>query len=185
MPLGIGETQHGLERQTVGPVLVGLETLVLHDGALVVELLLCDARGKEAHAVRFEPQGQIQVAGRKRLVVVRPVEPRGAVERPARVLDELEVLVVADVLRALEQQVLEEVREARPPGPLVLRAHVVHEVDRHDRHGPVLVKDHAKAVVEDPFLEVEANLGGSGARRRGSIHGDRMYRPLRRSSSNV
>jgi hypothetical protein len=80
--------------------------------------------------------------------------------------------------------VLEEVREARPPGPLVLRAHVVHEVNRHDRRGPVLVKDHAKAVVEDAFLEVEANLGGSGARRRGGIHGGRMYHRLRRASSS-
>jgi len=46
------------------------------------------------------------------------------------------------------------------------------------------VKDHAKAIVEGSLLEVEANLGGSGARRRGGIHGGRMYRGLRRASSS-
>jgi len=52
---------------------------------------------------------------RHRLEIVRAIEPGGAVERAARALNELEVLVRADVLRSLKQHVLEQVRESGAP----------------------------------------------------------------------
>ena len=54
-----------------------------------------------------------------------------AVQRAAGALDELEVLVRRDVLGALEEHVLEEVREARASLALVRRADVIPEIDGH------------------------------------------------------
>ena len=57
------------------------------------------------------------------------------------------MLVVADVLGAGEEHVLEEVREPRAPRPLVLRPDVVPEVDGHEGGGVVLVEDDLEAIV--------------------------------------
>jgi hypothetical protein len=59
------------------------------------------------------------------------------------------------VLRALEHQVLEEMRETRPARPLVLRADVIPDVHRHDRHVMVFVNDDVEAVVQRAFGEGE------------------------------
>ena len=64
--------------------------------------------------------------------VVRPIGIGRTVERRARALQRLEVAVIV-MLRALEHQVLEEMREARAAGLLVLRSDVIPEVDRNDR----------------------------------------------------
>ena len=50
--------------------------------------------------------------------------------------------------RALEHQVLEQVREPRAAAPLVLGADVVPQVHRHDRQVVVLVDDDVEAVAE-------------------------------------
>ena len=94
-------------------------TLVLHDVALRVELLLRHRRQQIAHAIRFEPECQLELIRRHGLVVVGAVEPGGAVERAARPLHELEVLVCADAGRALKQHVLEQVGEPRAAGAFV------------------------------------------------------------------
>ena len=52
------------------------------------------------------------------------------------------------MLGAFEHQVLEQVRKAGAPGPLVLGADVVPDVDRHDRHVMILVDDDVEAVGE-------------------------------------
>jgi hypothetical protein len=106
------------------------------------------------------------VAGWKRLVVVGAIEPGGAVERSAGILNELEVLVIADMLRSLEEQVLEEMCEAGAPSSLVLGADVVHEVDRDDRCGSILVKDDPQTIVEQAFLELEVDRARSWIGRR-------------------
>ena len=74
----------------------------------------------------------------------------------------LEELVVV-VLRALEHQVLEQVREAGLARDLVLGADVVPEVDRDDRRLAVGVHDHGQAVVEAEGLVGDGD-GRGGAR---------------------
>ena len=59
----------------------------------------------------------------------------------------MEVAVVV-VLRALEHQVLEQVREAGAARPLVLGADVIPDVDRDDRAVVILVDDHVEPVGE-------------------------------------
>ena len=78
-----------------------------------------------AHAVRLEPQGQVELMGGQDAVVVGAVVPGRSVGGTARLLDPLEVAVGLDVLAALEEQVLEEMGEARAAHRLVLRAGVV------------------------------------------------------------
>ena len=82
-----------------------------------------------------------------RLEVVGAVEVGGAVDvGGAGGLEQLEVRVGGDVLRALEHHVLEQVREAGAARHLVGRADVVPEVDRDQRQPLVLREDDLEAV---------------------------------------
>src|SRR5690606_18037372 len=64
------------------------------------------------------------------------------------------------VLRAVEHQVLEQVREAAAAGRLVLAAHAVPDVDRDDRRLVVLVHDHRQAVGQGELLVGDLDLRG-------------------------
>jgi hypothetical protein len=101
-----------------------------------------------SHAVGLQPERQRELVRRHRLVVVGAVEPGGAVERAAGPLHELEVLVGLDVRGALEEHVLEQVREAGASLALVRRADVVPQVHRDDRRGVILREHDQQAVGE-------------------------------------
>ena len=58
----------------------------------------------------------------------------------------------ADVLGALEHHVLEEVCEARAPGALVQRPHVIPEIDGNQRQPVVLVRNYCQAVRQRVLL---------------------------------
>ena len=97
-----------------GAVLGALPALVLDDVALVVERLLEPlAVEEEPHALALQPERQLELIRRDDLVVVGSVMGRRSVHvgRPG-LLQELEVLVLGDVLRPLEHDVLEQVGEA-------------------------------------------------------------------------
>ena len=130
----------------VRPVVVAPALLVLHDLALVVEVLLAQRVEQRPHPVRLEPERELQLVRGQRLEVVRAVEPGRAVERPAGALDEGHVLRLADVRAALEHHVLEQVREAGLARDLVLGADVVPEVHGDDGREVVLGDDQAQAV---------------------------------------
>ena len=106
---------------------------------------------------------EVELVDGQRLVVVGAVVPGRAVGDAAHLLDVAEVLVGADVLAALEEHVLEQVGEAGAARPLVLRADVVPEVDRHQRQRGVAVEDDAQAVVERMLGEaaLEGEVDGS------------------------
>ena len=136
-----------------------LPFFVLHDAALFVEPALVDDAEQVAHAVRLEPERQVECRGRDVLEIVGAVEAGRAVhagrtdefERPE------EFLVV--VFRPLEHQVLEQVRKTGAAVRFVLRADVIPEVDRHDRRLAVGVDDHGQAVVEPEFFERDQHVG--------------------------
>ena len=155
VPLVVGALEQGLEREAVGAVLVRLPPLVLHDFALVVELLLRDPGLEEPHAVGLQPQAEIEFVRGQGLEVVRAVEPRRAVERAAGILHELEVLLLRHVLGSLEEEMLEEVREAGAAGALVLRSHMVHDVNGDEGSGRIGLQDHSQPVVERVLAEFE------------------------------
>ena len=82
------------------------------------------------------------------------------------------------VLRALEHQVLEQVREAGAAGRLVLAADVVPDVDRDDRRLAVGVHDHAQAVGQGELLVRDVDGGGL---RRGAAPASARTRAAERS----
>ena len=148
-----------LER-AVRAVVVRPALLVLDDLALVVEVLLAQGVEQGRHPVGLEPEGQFELVRRQRLEVVRAVEPGRAVHGPAGGLHERDVFGLRDVARALEHDMLEQVREAGLAGDLVLGADVVPEVDRHDRCEMILRHDDPQAVGET--LVTERDLGNGG-----------------------
>ena len=125
--------------------------LVLDHVALVVELLLGDAR--PAHAVRLEPERELQRGLGEHLEVVGVVGAGGAVEHPAVLLHELDQLHLRELPGALEHQVLEEVREAGAPARFEPEADLVVDGDGDDRRRGVRGDDDAQPVAEPPVLD--------------------------------
>ena len=133
--------------------------LVLHDVALRVELLLRH-RGKQlAHAIGLEPERGRELVGRHRLEVVRALEPGGAVQRAAGALHELEMLVGADVGRALKEHVLEQMGKAGATGALVRRADVIPEIHGDDGCRVVLGKRDGESVRQPKRLDRNSHAG--------------------------
>jgi hypothetical protein len=150
---GVDERLDALVPVSVRLVVHPPAALVLHHAALVVELLLRHRRKQEPHAVGLEPERELQPVRRNGLEIVGAVQPGGAVHGAAYPLDVGDVLRVGHVLRALEHHVLEEVREAGPPRPLVTASDVVPEVDGHHRLAVVLGEDDPEAVIEGVGLD--------------------------------
>ncbi|GAA4366397.1 hypothetical protein GCM10023088_13010 [Actinomadura verrucosospora] len=63
------------------------------------------------------------------------------------------MLALGDVRRALEHQVLEEVREAGAAGPLVPRAHPVPDVHGGQWYDVVFADHHAQAIAERVLMQ--------------------------------
>ena len=132
--------------------------LVLHDVALRVELLLRHRRQQIAHAIRLEPERELELVRRHGLEVVRAVEPGRSVQRAAGALHQLEMLVRADARRALKEHVLEQVRESRAARPFVRRADVIPQVHGDDRRRVILGEGDEQPVVEPERLDRESAL---------------------------
>ena len=133
---------------SVGLVLA-LALLVLDHAALFVQLGLVHRAQHVPHAIGFHPQGHVQRRPRHVLEVVGAVFVGRAVEiGRADALHGLEVVVV-EVLRTVEHQVLEQVGEASLAGLLVLRSHVVPDVDRDDWRLAVLMNHQRQSVVQN------------------------------------
>ena len=96
---------------------------VLDHLLLVLEVVGADVEA--AHPVGLGPENRLEHVRRHDLEVVREVEARRSVEEPAVRFDQADELHLAEVLRALEHHVLEEVREAGLVLRLVPEADVV------------------------------------------------------------
>src|ERR1700730_121681 len=99
----------------------------LHDVALVAKIFVIDFQG--AHAIGFEPKNALEGVGGHGLEVVGHVVMRGTVKRAATRIDELDMLHLGCVSRALEHHVLEEMGEAAPA--LRLKPETDFVVDAH------------------------------------------------------
>ncbi len=159
MAVRVGRRHHGFQGAAVGLVVHALAALVLDGFTLDFEFLLRDRVQEHAHAVGFKPQDRFQLVGRNGLVVIGAVRVGGAVQRAAGLLDDLEVLLVADVLRALEHHVLKEVGEAGTARVFAVRADVVGHINMHQRVGAVLVEHHGQTVVQHELLVRDSDFG--------------------------
>ena len=136
-------------------------TAALHS-ALLVEFGLTDGAGKMPHPVGLHPKRQINGVGRHILEVIGAIVVGGTVLiGRADALERLEVVVV-EMFAAVEHQMLEQVGEPRPPRFFIFRAHMVPNVDGHDRRLVVLVHEQRQSVFQhEPLIR-----DGDGRRRR-------------------
>ena len=107
---------------------------------MCVELFLRERGEQPAHSIGLQEQRHWQELGRYGLEVVGAVEAGCAVDRSTDALQRLEVLGVV-VGRALEHQVLKEMREARAALDFVFAADVVPDVDLDEGNRMVLGQD--------------------------------------------
>src|SRR6267378_3621795 len=146
-------------------LILALPLFVLHDAALFVDLRGVDRAEQMAHAVRFHPQRHVERVGGHVLEIVGAVFVGGAVLiGRADALERLEIVVI-EVLAAVEHQMLEQVREPRAAGPLVLRAHVVPDVHGDDRRLVVLVDQQRQTVFQHETLIRNGDGRGCGRSR--------------------
>ncbi len=162
----------------VGSVLEPLPALVLDHVALVVELLLGERITERGQTVGLDPQELLEVRGRHGGEIVGAIGVGGAVDAAfaqvgAGVLDDPEVLA-GNVLRALEHQMLEEMREAGPPLLFVLGSNVVPLVHVDDRQLAIDVQDHLQTVGKRVLLERDLGHLLASLARRG--HGPHLAR---------
>ncbi len=133
-------------------LILTLTHFVLHDATLLVHASGVDDAEEMAHAVRFHPQRDVERGRRHVLEIIGAVFVRRAVlVGRADPLERLDVVIV-EMFAAVEHQVLEQMREAGPAGPLVLGAHVVPDVHGHDGRLVVLVHQQRQAVFQDEPL---------------------------------
>ena len=145
---GLGD---GFERPSIGLVINTLAALVFNRLPLDLEFLLGDRLQQQAHAIRLQPEGNLQLVDRQGLKLIGAVRVSGSVQGAASITDNLEVLFIADVLGALEHHVLEEVCEAGAPDFLAIGAHVVGHVYMYQGIGVILVQDHRQPVIQPIF----------------------------------
>ena len=122
---------------------------------------------KVAHAVRFEPEGHRQVGAWSGFPENGGVFGGVGVIQTARPDNVVRELFRRQVLRALEHQVLEEVRKAGLARKLVLRAHVVPDLDAYHRRVVVFSEEGAQAILENDGVDGSVRQLDGGGERRG------------------
>ena len=118
--------------------------LLEHDFALLVEL---GERGREDH-VRHHRERGLGVAVGDARIDDRVLARRGRVQLGPHRVERLGDLLRVVGARALEQEVLDEVRDAGAVGPLVAGAGADPEAERDRTDARHLLRDHALARVE-------------------------------------
>ena len=155
----------------VGLVVHAQAAFFLHRLPLVVDVLLRD--GRRPHAIGLEEEDHVELVCRHLLEVERMVLVGLPVMVAAVVLDEPGQLAIGDVLRTFEHQMLEQVREAGAPLPLVPRPDVVGHGHRHHRRRAIGRDDHAQAVLQACVCVRHLGDGygrGGGGERNGNQH---------------
>ena len=164
-----------LVQQAERRILDAHAALFLHHLALGDEGLLVHAQAR--HAIGFHPQRQRQVLRRNGLMKHRRVLVGIGVGLATNRGDDRRVLFGLDVLGALEHHVLEEMREAGPARLLVLRTHVVPQLDLDNRRRLVLVQDHDHAIGEHETLVLQLRRADGRLQRHHPEHGADGHNP--------
>ena len=152
----VEQSLHDFAALAVSHIVNAQPTLFLHGIALIVQIHFVD--DEAAHPVCFEKEREVELIGGQRVEVGGAVFIGRAVHRAAVVEDEIKMLARADVLRAFEHHVLEEVREARSSWALVARADVVGDVYCDDGRALVLNRDDTQAVLQLRLFVIDVNI---------------------------
>ncbi len=108
---------------------------------LIFQVVLGDSQA--AHAIGLRPQNGFQLVRWDYFKIVCEIEARGAIQNSAVRLDQLDEFHLAEILRALEHHVFEEVREARTILRLDAKSDAVIDTDANCRRGVILRKHYA------------------------------------------
>ena len=112
-----------------------------------------------SHSIGLEPESVVQSGGRDIFKVVRSIGVGGAVQVSCSDwLHGLDVPALV-VFAPAEHQMLEQVRKPGLPGPLVLGAYVVPDIDGDDGCLVVFVNDQAQPILQDKSLVGNINCG--------------------------
>ena len=122
---------------------------------------------KIGHAVRLEAHERLEMLASDALEIGGVVVARERVLLPAEVRDEIGELALRMLLRALEHQMLEEMRDAGLSHRIVRRAVLVPDHMGDDRRAAILDRDDLHAVWQREMVDLglAAVAGGSGLRR--------------------
>ena len=144
-----------------------LAALLLHHFPFVLESLFRDV--ETAHPVSLQPQRHRKAGAGRRLPEDRVVLGGVGVVRAARANDVIGIVFRRYVLRTLKHEVLEEVGEAGPAGRLILRPHVVPDLNVHQRRVVVFHQQNLEAVAEHDLLERGVREGNGCGNAGGSV----------------
>ena len=136
----------------------------LADDRLLVLKVFC-ADVERAHAVRFEPQSQLDAIAGQRFEIIGVIEIGVTVETPAICFDELGVLKLLHVCRSLKHHVLEEMRESGASFRLETKTHVVIDSDCNDRRHVIFGNHDFESVRQLVIDHRNVKRFGAGDRR--------------------
>src|SRR3984957_12449634 len=138
--LGKGRGAQILFQVTVGLVFDPDATFFFYDFALGFEIFFGNVEA--AHAVRFEPQNSFQVIAGESFEKIRGVVSGFRIVEPADGFDDSRMFFSRNMRRALEHQVLEEVRETGAAGQFVFGSHVIPNLEVDDRNGVIFEENY-------------------------------------------
>ena len=148
--------------------------LVADDRHLRLPLAVEDQRA--LHAVGLDAHRELEPVRGNRRVVVRPVVVRAGVEGRAVQEEGASDLAEPELLRALEEHVLEEMGHPGNASVLVARADSVPDAEADDRRAPHLLHQHGEAVRQHGLLDAGGEAGrrkpGGRGRAAGAAGGD-------------
>ena len=170
---GEGVLVDDLGQPAVRLVLDPHPTLFLYDLALGLQRGSIDA--KTRHAVRLEPEHQRQIVGGHGFPEHRRVIVGVRVALPPDSRNHRRVLFGPHVFGAFEHHVLEEMGETGPAGALVLRSHVIPELQVRDGRRMILEQDHGQAVLERRDFVVQRRWAHGRAERIGPDSGEERH----------
>ncbi|MNV09369.1 hypothetical protein D3C71_998580 [compost metagenome] len=165
---GLGREQ--AEQAAIGAGQNALAVFLLHHVALGGEGRLIDHQ--RAHAVGLGEEDALQVVGGDHLVIGGDVVGGEGVVHAADVLGQTVERLRRHVLGRLEQQVFEQVGEARTARRIILGAHAIPDLDRDVRGRGVAggidlhaVGQHALGKAQRRYGDPALSRGGDGGRR--------------------
>ena len=183
--VGMAFREQGLELlifDEAARLVVALPLLVLDDAALQVEPFLGHRRQQITHPVGLHEQRLLERALGNRLVIIGAVEPGRPVPVGCPQAFEERHGRLADIVRPVEHQMLEQMGETGLALGLVLGPDIIVDGDGDDRRLMILVDQHFQAIVERKALIRHADLADKladrccrGDCRRRSLFGDRRW----------
>lgn len=163
-----GARHQGRERPLRAQQLA-LDALALDDALLFLDGARVERREEERHAIALEEEHRLERGRRNGLVIVGPVERgRGVAIGAPRALERREERVAGRVQRALEHQVLGEVRQPAPALWLVAYADAIGDEHRHLAPPRHRIEHDLEAVLQLEPLGIQgksARPGGTGRQR--------------------